>query len=113
VLVVVYHSHVSHRPKLSSRETQSPNSDNVDNLTSNIVDIGVALVATVLIVFAVVKGRDYGYHQQRHRVHGHNEGEEVDTDLEAGAAEQQEDGTINDASSIWSANDDQEVDELS
>ena len=91
--------------KLSSRETQFPN--NSDSLTSNIVDIGVALVATILIVFAVVKGRNYGYvQQQRHRVQDHHEGEEVATDLETGAAEQQEDD--GNASSIWSANDDHE-----
>lgn len=82
-------------------------------MTSDIVDIGVALVATILIiVFAVVKGRNYGYHQQqRHRVQDHHVGEEVATDLEpAGAAEQLEDD--GDASSIWSA-DDQEDEQLS
>ena len=78
--------------------------------SNNIVDIGVALVATILIMFAVVKGRNYGYHQQRHRVQDNHEGEDVATDLEAGgASEQREDGAISDASSIWSAdNDDHE-----
>ena len=69
--------------------------------SNNIVDIGVALVATILIVFAVVRGKNYGHHQQqRHRVQDNHEGEEVVSDLEAGAVDQ------SDSPSIWSANDD-------
>eukprot|EP00986_Skeletonema_menzelii_P006585 scaffold2505_cov157-Skeletonema_menzelii.AAC.12 len=92
--------------KLSSR-SHPPSSDKVTFASNIVVDIGVALVATVIIVFAVARGRNGFLQRQTSCDH---EGEVV-TDLEAaiaaggGTAEQQDDGNISDASSIWSADD--------
>eukprot|EP00984_Skeletonema_dohrnii_P022450 scaffold11574_cov132-Skeletonema_dohrnii-CCMP3373.AAC.3 len=96
---------------VSIKELASPPNETPGNIAptlSKVGIIGITIVAAIMFVFALARGKNrYEQQQQRRRRSRGCDHGEVATDLEAfaGAAEQEDDENISDLSSVWSADD--------
>jgi len=92
---------------VSIKELASPPNETPGNIAptlSKVGIIGITIVAAIMFVFALARGKNR-YEQQERSSRGCDGKVATDLEFAAGAAEQEDDENISDLSSVWSVDD--------